>query len=663
MVNVINEMRCLIDKINKASEAYYLHDAPIMSDKEYDDLCDKLERLEADTGFVLSSSPIHKVQGMLLDGLEKVEHTKPMLSADKTKDMDEIKRFIADQDVVQSWKLDGLTVVARYYQGKLQRAITRGNGEIGEDVTEAFKHCINIPLAIPVYEELEVRGECVISWDNFNKINEGLEEPYSHPRNLAAGSLRSLDTNVAKDRFLEYKAFELVEYNGEHMDVFTSFTFLSALGFDVVEHYNVCSSNFAAVDEAFFNPERCDYPVDGTIYKYDSYKYGESLGTTAHHPLNMIARKWQDDVYETELVDIDWTMGKTGVLTPTAMFKPVEIDGSIVERASVHNLSILNQLDLRRGDRITVYKSNMIIPQVFENIDAKNREDAGIQKPDWNENIPACCPYCGYDTTISTENSTSVLVCENQSCSGKKIGKLAHFCSRDAMNIEGLSESKIARLSDLGFLSEFSDFYTLKSKFYDEIVALDGFGKKSADNLMDAIEKSRHTTLDRFIYALCIPYIGRTASKTISKRFGGDFRYFYYEAAIENFDFTTLDGFGDVMANSISDYINCIVPNNAMMMVDLSKHMDFQVPERKDDIEQCFEGKTFVITGSLEHFSNRNEAKKMIEDRGGKVSGSVSKNTSYLVNNDIESTSGKNKKAKELGIPIISEKKLMEMAK
>ena len=361
--NVPESMRDIIDLLNIANDAYYLYDDPIMSDKRYDDLVEWLEIAEEKTGIIFSSSPLHSVPGKILEGLKKVEHTKPMLSANKTKDMDEIGKFIADKKVVQSWKLDGLTIVVRYEKGKYKQAITRGNGEIGEDVTEAIRHCKNIPLMLNENVDLEVRGECVISWSNFNAINEQLDNAYSHPRNLAAGSVRCLDTNIAKDRYLEYKVFELVNVNGKHMNVVDSFKYLYKLGFDVVEYAVVDNATYMDVDKKF-NPEKYDYPVDGCIYKYDSYEYGESLGATSHHPLNMIARKWTDELHETTLRGIDWTLGKAGVITPVAVFDAVEINGSVVERASLHNISIMESILGKPyiGQKIWVYKANSIIP-------------------------------------------------------------------------------------------------------------------------------------------------------------------------------------------------------------------------------------------------------------------------------------------------------------
>ena len=641
----------LIDVINKANDAYYLHDNPIMSDKQYDDLVDELEKLEEETGIIMSNSPLHYVPGKLLDGLKKVVHTKPMLSANKTKDMDEIGKFIGDKDVVQTWKLDGLTIVVRYENGKYKQAITRGNGEAGEDVTESIKHCINIPLILSENVDIEVRGECVISWDNFNKINSNLKESYSHPRNLAAGSVRCLDTNIAKSRYLEYKVFELVEVNGNHMDVISSFMYLNSLGFDVVGYQSVNRDTYIDVDKNF-NPEEYAYPVDGCIYKYDSYEYGESLGTTAHHPLNMIACKWTDELYETTLRYITWQTSKSGLVNPVAVFDPVDLDGAITTKATLHNLSIIKELELGVGDTIQVYRANSVIPKVHDNLTRSN-----------TCKIPTHCFCCGAETEIRSDNGRETLHCTNSNCKAQLISKLIHYCSRDAMNIDGMSEATIEKLVDNDIIPSsdayclaFTWFYMLKD-YYDKMLSIEGFGKKSVDKMLETIESSRNTTLDRFLYSLSIPNIGKTASKAISKKFNGDWQEFYCQCIQKEFDFTCIDGIGDILCKSLQDYIH----DNCAFIGNLALHLNFENNDMVNDNDTDLFGMTFVVTGKLNIFKNRNELIERVESVGGKVSGSVSKNTTYLVNNDVDSSSSKNKKAKELNIPIITEQELYDM--
>lgn len=659
---LIQRIKQLVEKLNAASDAYYLYDNPIMSDHEYDEMMDKLESLEQQTGYVLSNSPLHKVQGKLLDGFKKVKHTKPMLSANKTKDIDEIGKFIGGHKVVESFKLDGLTIVCRYEKGVFKQAITRGNGEIGEDVTENFRNCTNLPLRLRYDFDLEVRGECVISWENFNKINESLEEPYSHPRNLAAGSLRCLDTNVSKDRHLEYIAFELVDASGSGInndniakaDLIDTYEFLKTMGFDVVPHHIVDVNNYKDIDALFFNPEGYKYPVDGTIFKYNSYEYGKSLGMTAHHPLDMIARKWKDEEVETTLKEVQWQLGKTGQITPVAVFDPVEIDGSIVEKATLHNLSIFESYKLAVGDTITAYRANAVIPQVAENLSAICRDDDSVEyiQP------PTTCPVCGMPVEVKQDNNTKFLVCGNDGCDGKLIAQLTHFASKNAMDIDGLSESTIEKLVNTGILSSIMDIYDLYIR-QNDMTKIDGLGEKLVDKLLKSIDDSKVTTLDRYIYSLSIPLIGRTASKAISNYFNGDFDEFYEHCCYRSdFDFEKLDGFGSQMAESIQNYIN----NNCdMIFYVLPQILTIEKPDVTGANNSNISGKTFVITGKLNSFGNRDELKDKIESMGGKVAGSVSAKTDFLINNDIESNSSKNKKAKDLGIPIIDEQKIIEM--
>lgn len=659
---LIQRIKQLVEKLNAASDAYYLYDNPIMSDHEYDEMMDKLESLEQQTGYVLSNSPLHKVQGKMLDGFKKVKHTKPMLSANKTKDIDEIGKFIGNHDVVESFKLDGLSIVARWENGVFKQAITRGNGEVGENVTENFRNCTNLPLKLRYDFDLEVRGECVISWENFNKINESLEEPYSHPRNLAAGSLRCLDTNVSKDRHLEYIAFELVDASGSGInndniakaDLIDTYEFLKTMGFDVVPHHMVDVNNYEDIDADLFSPEEYEYPVDGTIFKYNSYEYGKSLGMTAHHPLDMIARKWKDEEVETTLKEVQWQLGKTGQITPVAVFDPVEIDGSIVEKATLHNLSIFEGYKLAVGDTITCFKANAIIPAIAENLSTIDRDDDSVEyiKP------PTTCPVCGMPLEVKQDNNTKFLVCGNEGCDGKLVAQLTHFASKNAMDIDGLSESTIEKLVNAGILSSIVDIYDLYIR-QNDMTKIDGLGEKLVDKLLKSIDDSKVTTLDRYIYSLSIPLIGRTASKAISNYFNGDFDEFYEHCCYRSdFDFEKLDGFGSQMAESIQNYIN----NNCdMIFYVLPQILTIEKPDVTGANNSNISGKTFVITGKLNSFGNRDELKDKIESMGGKVAGSVSAKTDFLINNDIESNSSKNKKAKDLGIPIIDEQKIIEM--
>jgi DNA ligase (NAD+) len=564
--------------------------------------------------------------------------------------MNEVGRFIAKNPTVESWKLDGLTIVCRFEKGKYKQAITRGtNGLIGEDVTEAFKHCINLPLQLPMSVDLEVRGECVMSWSNFEKINEKLAVPFKHPRNLAAGSVRTLDTNVAKERCLEYKVFELVSIDGvTNLDVLDSFADLKRLGFDVVEHKEVTTQDYLDIDAEFFNPEIYDYPVDGTIYKYNSYEYGKSLGSTEHHPLNMLARKWKDDTYETVFRGIEWNTTRTGLINPTAIFDTVNIDGSDVSRATLHNLSYIEELALGEGDIIEIYKANMIIPKVHTNLTKSNT---------WTH--PNTCPCCGGETEIHNDNGSKTLHCINPDCPAKLLSKLEHACSKNALNIDGMSEATLEFLYNKGWVKSLKDIYTISNKkeIYHEWINSSGFGKKSVDKLLSAIEKSKYTTFDRFLYAQSIPLIGRSASKDIANYCNGSFDDFAnmiveYKAK----ELLKIDGFGETMYNSLVSWFD----SHWIEFLALKQEFNFQ-SEKKEVQGASLEGKTFVITGSLEFFKNRDELTEKILSLGGKVSGSVSAKTSYLINNDVNSTSGKNAKAKSLGIEIISEKDFLEI--
>ena len=661
------DIKELVSLLNKASYAYYQEDNPFLTDKQYDALYNKLEALEKETGIIMSNSPTQKVQGFLLDGLKKVKHTIPMLSANKTKDMNEIRKFIGDRDVICSFKLDGLSLIIRFSNGKFVQAITRGNGEIGEDVTEQAKMIINLPMRIPYDGELELRGECVISWENFNKINEGLTSPYSHPRNLASGSIRQLDTRVIKQRNLEYVVFDLVagkefRYKNEALN------WVDSLGFTTVDriilrHGNEHSPRFGScfvtysLDEVdmYLSADRSKYPVDGQIYEYNDIEYGKSLGSTAHHDNRLLARKFKDDTYETILKDIEWTMGQTGVLTPTAVFEPVEIDGTIVERASLHNVSIMNGLELSYGDTISVYKANMIVPQVDDNLD---RTMTNVCIP------PDKCPVCGAPTEIVTsdDGNTQILVCTNEACPGKLLGKLKLFVSKEGINVEGLSEATLQIFIDKGWLRNIADIYNLRNH-KTTMMSMKGFGKKSVEKLLESIEKSRNVTMANFIRALGIPMIGKVQAKALSDFCNGDILKFK-EHIMNRTNFSKIEGFGERRNKNIYEWFSN--GNNVMIYNRLRKELNIMSSEVEkngtgEENGISLNGQTFCITGKLNHFANRDALVEVIQNHGGKYVSSVTTKTNYLINNDVTSQSSKNKKAHEVGCKIISEEDFLEM--
>lgn len=653
----VKEMNVLIDRINDASYAYYAEDNPIISDKEFDDLCAALERLERDSGVVLNNSPIHHVQGFIIDSLAKVKHTRPMLSAQKTKDVNEVKKFLADKIGVLSWKLDGGTCVLRYENGRLKQAITRGNGEIGEDVTHTMRMAQNVPQTIPEKRYLEIRGEVVISYKDFEKINEKLHGKYKNARNLATGTVRQLDANVAKERKLAYKAFELVKIDGvsdeEMPSIIDSFKYLAEQGFDVVEHQIVNRDNVEEYIEKF-DPEAYEYPVDGLIFTYNDYQYGKSLGTTGHHPLNMMALKWIDDLYETTIRDIEWNTSRTGLINPVAVFDPVDLDGAETTRATLHNVSYIEGLELGAGDTIQVYRSNMVIPKVHDNLTRSN-----------TFNIPDTCPTCGSEAKIINENGSKVLKCMNPDCKAKLLSKFVNFVSRDAMNIQGLSEATLKRFIDLGWLKDYTDIYNL-AEHKSEMKNLDGFGMKSVSTLLNSIEESRKCKLVNFVTALGIELVGKSTAKDICKlidKISLSNNENPYDVFIKRIKqrkyFGHIDGIGITTSLSMDAYFR----GNLEMVEKLAEELEFEMPESKKESAVDLTGMTFVVTGKVNKFANRNAIKDEIESRGGKVAGSVSKNTNYLVNNDVNSTSSKNKKAQQLGIPIIDEDGLIKILK
>ena len=636
-VDKINRMKELIETLNKASYAYYGKDKPIMSDKQYDELYDELSSLENDTGTILAGSLTQRVQGYVLDGFEKVTHSKAMLSANKTKDTNEITRFLKNyKEWYCSYKLDGLTLVIRYNNGQFIQGITRGNGIIGEDVTEQCKFINNLPMSIPYKKPLELRGECVMSWEEFRRINSKLDNPYSNPRNLAAGTLRNLDLNILKQRKLSFVVFESVT------QLFTSkleeLNYLDSIGFETVGRgYPKEKSTTKVFDcvEAM-QPEYYKYPVDGLIFEIDDNDISKSLGNTSHHENCRMALKWKDETHPTKLLDVEWTMGKTGVLTPTIVTEPVEIDGTIVNRASVHNVSIFKQFHFTKGCTCNLYKANMIIPQCDSVEDDIGEEIL----------IPDKCPICGTPTEIVKNNESEVLMCTNDNCKGK----LPHAVSRDSLNIAGLSEATLEKFISLGWLDSIKSIYHL-SDYKGRMYSLDGFGKKSVDKLLESIEKSRETTLDRFIYALSVPMIGKSVSKDIAEFFEYDLVKFFEKTY-------SINCLGDVAYKNYKNYCK----DHYEEILDLSSEFNFKTQDKSlTSKTNILQGKTFVITGLLEKYNNRDELKSVIESNGGKVSGSVSAKTFALINNDIESSSSKNKKAKSLGVQIINEEQFMQL--
>lgn len=652
-MNQIEKIKKLVERLNYHCDLYYNKQSPEISDYEYDCMFDELSRLEKETGIIMSNSPTQTVGHEVRSDLEKVTHSHPMLSLGKTKNINDLKKFIGNKVCCLMCKMDGLTILLTYEDGYLVQAETRGNGEVGEIVTHNAKVFDNIPLYIDYPGHLEVEGEAIITYNDFNKINSNIsddDKKYKNPRNLVSGSVRQLDSHIAAKRHIKFIAWKIPKGMDNIGAMYERLNFAYNLGFDVVPTIGVGIRNTTIEDnirELKDRASKLGYPIDGMVVTYDDIKYGESLGMTGHHPKHSLAFKFYDEEVETVLRDIEWGMGKTGQLTPVAVFDPVEIDGTIVERASLHNVSIMKELELSYGDIITVYKSNMIIPQVKDNLD---RSLSNICTP------PLKCPICSHDTKIVKENDTEILVCTNDHCSGKLLGIISHAVSKNALNIDGLSESTIEKFINLGWLKSIKDIYHLSEHKYD-MVQLNGFGGTSVKKLLESIEKSRNTTLDRFIYSLSIPLIGRSASKTISKYFNGDVNKFM-EAwkCVYDFTWNQLNDFGLSMHNSmVNFYLNNYRDINSLLEEFTFKNVCTQNTSNK------LEGKVFVITGSLNQFANRDEAKNKIELLGGKVSGSISAKTSYLVNNDINSTSSKNKKAKQLNIPIITEKELISI--
>lgn len=639
----MERIKYLVDTLNKASRAYYAEDREIMSNREYDALYDELQSLEQETGIVLTNSPTVNVGFEAVDELPKERHESPMLSLGKTKSREELRDWLQGKAAILSWKLDGLTIVLTYRDGKLAKAVTRGNGEIGEVVTNNARTFQNIPLSIPFKDELVLRGEAVITYSDFEQVNAEITDEkskYKNPRNLCSGSVRQLNNEITAKRNVRFYAFSLVSA-GEtdfHNSREEQFRFLEKQGFEVVEHYLVTEADILDRIEFFEKKiQHFDIPSDGLVLTYEDIAYGQSLGRTAKFPRHSIAFKWADELRETTLEEIEWSASRTGLINPVAIFEPVELEGTTVSRASVHNISILRSLKLGIGDKITVYKANMIIPQIAENLTCSD-----------NVEIPAICPVCGGATEIRQVNEVQSLYCTNEKCAAKRIKSFTLFVSRDAMNIDGLSEATLEKLIDMGFIHEYADLYHL-DRYQDRIVELEGFGEKSYQNLIASIEASRKTILSRVIYGLGIANIGVANAKMLC-------RYFSYDLErMRSADVETLsaiEGIGDVIASAFVDYMKDA--DNQQKIDHLMPELTLEVPVVEEG-SQTMQGLNFVITGSLNHFGNRSDLKDLIEDRGGKVTGSVTGKTTALINNDVTSTSSKNKKAKELGVPILSE--------
>ena len=642
-------MQELVELLNRAGRAYYQDAEEIMSNFEYDRLYDELVSLEKDLGITLSNSPTVHVGYEVLSELPKERHERPMLSLDKTKDVEELKEFLGEQKAMMSWKLDGLTIVLTYRGGALYKAVTRGNGEVGEVITNNAKVFKNIPLKIGYQGELILRGEAVIGYRDFERMNQEIEDAesrYKNPRNLCSGSVRQLNNEITARRNVKFYAFSIVQAEGADFQNsrLRQMEWLKEQGFEVVEHYEVTSDT---VEErvADFSARIADndFPSDGLVLVYDDIEYGRSLGQTSKFPRDSYAFKWADETRSTRLVEIEWSPSRTGLINPVAVFEPVELEGTTVSRASVHNISIMEELELGIGDIIQVYKANMIIPQIAENLTRSGVKD-----------IPVHCPVCGGDTEVRQEGNAKALYCINSECQAKRIKSFSLFVSRDALNFDGMSEATLEKFIMNGFIKSYADIFHL-DRYEEEIKGMEGFGEKSYNKLQASVEKARTTTLPKVIYSLGIANIGLANAKMICREFEFDVEKML-GATLE--ELNAIDGVGDVIANAFVDYF----ADETRRRVYEELLEELHIPEEKSTGEDLiFEGKSFVITGSVQRFANRNEVKALIEAKGGKVTGSVSSKTDYLINNNAESASSKNKKAKELGIPIISEEEFLSM--
>ena len=645
-------IRELIGTLRAAGRAYYQESREIMSNFEYDKLYDELVSLEKETGIVFANSPTQNVGYEVVSALPKERHEKPMLSLNKTKSVEELADWLGGQTGLLSWKMDGLTIVLTYQNGTLVKAVTRGNGEIGEVITANAKAFVNVPLNISYQGELILRGEAIIRYSDFEKINEQIEDvdaKYKNPRNLCSGSVRQLNSEITAQRHVHFYAFSLVKADG--IDFKNSrkeqFEWLKTQGFEVVEYHEVTKETLPETVKMYSEAiAENDTPSDGLVLLYDDIAYGQSLGRTAKFPRDSIAFKWADEIQETKLLYIEWSASRTGLINPVAVFEPVELEGTTVSRASVHNISIMEALELGAGDRITVYKANMIIPQIADNLTRSGVRD-----------IPEACPVCGGQTEVRQLNDVKSLYCTNPDCQAKKIKSFTLFTSRDALNIAGLSEATLEKFIGVGMIHEYADIFHL-DRHQEEIVEMDGFGQKSYDNLIAAAEKASHTTLPRMVYGLGVAGIGLANAKMICRHFKNDFEAMRH-ATVE--ELVEIDGIGEVLAQAWTAFFSD-GKNNAI--VDhLLAELTFEAgdEESSEGADEAFAGMNFVITGSLEQFKNRKELQELIERRGGKVTGSVTSKTNYLINNDVASSSSKNKKARELGVPILSEEEFLKL--
>lgn len=633
---MLEEIKALVEELNKYCEAYYSRNESLVSDYEYDEKFDRLLMLEGESGIVLSNSPTNRVGTEVVSALKKVQHNHPMLSLDKTKNPNDIIKFIGKNKALAMLKLDGLTISLRYNKGVLVSAETRGNGIVGEDVLHTVKTFTNVPLKINYEKELICDGEAVIDYDTFNKINDSLPVQYKNPRNLAAGSVRQLDSKISSERGVKFILWKCIKgYEGNSF--MESLDFCSSLGFDAVPYVEV-SDVKEAIKELKTHTE---IPIDGIVFSYDDIAYGKSLGSTGHHVRSQMAFKFYDEEVETVLKNIEWTMGKTGILTPTAVFEPVELEGTTVERASLHNVSIMKELELSYGDTITVYKANQIIPQVKDNLD---RSLTDICFP------PKKCPICGADLEVTKENATEVLMCTNAACEGKLINRISNFVAKSGMDITGLSKKTIEKLCSVGYVNSFLDIYNLSSK---NLLTLEGFGKKKVSNLLSEIEKSKTTSLENFLCALGIPGLGSSGSRKISNKFNGDFWKLSLEIS-NGFDFSNIEDFGEVLNKNIHSYWDAHIKE----IHALARLMKWE--SERNAASNELDELSVVITGKLELFKNRQELKDAILSKGGRVTDSVTSKTTVLINNDSTSESSKNKKAKSLGIPVLTESEFIE---
>lgn len=646
----MDRIKELVELLNKAGKSYYSEGRELMSNYEYDALYDELGMLEKETGYILSNSPTVNVGYEVLSELPKERHESPMLSLDKTKSPEALAEWLGSQKGLLSWKLDGLTIVLTYDNGQLQKAVTRGNGEVGEIITNNARVFKNVPVTIPFKGKLVLRGEAIITYSDFERINEQIPEAdakYKNPRNLCSGSVRQLNNEITAQRNVHFFAFTLVSAQDVDFDNSRQrqFEWLKDQGFSVVEYKMVTKDTILDTIEWFEKTiVTNDFPSDGLVILYDDIAYGDSLGRTAKFPRNAMAFKWTDETAETTLREIEWSASRTGLINPVAVFDPVELEGTQVSRASVHNISIVESLKLGIGDRIKVFKANMIIPQIAENLTQSG-----------NLEIPEVCPVCGGKTQIKQVNDVKTLYCINEDCQAKHVKSFAHFVSRDALNIDGLSEATLEKFIQHGFLKNFCDLYHLE-KFRDEIIALDGFGEKSYENLLTSVENSRNTTLPKFIYGLGIANVGLSNAKMIVQALGNDIEKIIHAGRQE---LEKIDGVGAVIADTFASYFEN--EKNKEEFYKLLQEMHIEKAQDNQN-NQILTGKVFVITGSLEHFEKRNQLKERIEQLGGRVTGSVTGKTSYLINNDSHSTSSKNKTAAKLGVPVITENEFLEMA-